>query len=130
MARISRSLGRERPTSADEVPPRSRFADRATTERAYLGWLGRTLVDARVGAADGAGTSSSGTPAGVRYTFDGALATALGPRDDAWLEPRIADPRVAIDITPWWADATDAQSLLNRALVPDVARRPLAPPGR
>ena len=28
----------------------------------------------------------------------------------------IADPRVAVDVTPWWADATDARYLLNRAL--------------
>ena len=28
----------------------------------------------------------------------------------------IADPRVALDITPWWADATDGHYLLNRAL--------------
>ena len=35
---------------------------------------------------------------------------------EAWLESAIADPRVALDITPWWADATDARYLLNRAL--------------
>ena len=36
---------------------------------------------------------------------------------EAWLESAIADPRVALDITPWWADATDGRYLLNRALV-------------
>ncbi len=47
----------------------------------------------------------------------GGPATVLGPRDEAWLESAIADPRVALDITPWWMDATDGHYLLNRALV-------------
>ena len=105
----------DRPDEPDEAAAVT-FADRAATERAYLGWLGRTLLGARaVRAAGGAGVQV-GTPDGVRFTFDGAIATALGPRDDAWLERAVADTRVAIDITPWWADATDAQSMLNRAL--------------
>ena len=57
-----------------------------------------------------------GIPGSTRYTFDGAIATVLGPRDDAWLDAAVADTRVATDITPWWADATDGQTLLNRAL--------------
>ena len=57
-----------------------------------------------------------GIPGTTRYTFDGAIATVLGPRDDAWLDAAVADTRVATDITPWWADATDGQTLVNRAL--------------
>ena len=57
-----------------------------------------------------------GTPAGTRYTFEGAVATALGPRDDDWLASAVADPRIAIEVTPWWSDATDSRYLLNRAL--------------
>jgi hypothetical protein len=53
---------------------------------------------------------------GTVVRFDGALATPLGPRDDAWLEQATGDARVAVDIRPWWADATDARYLLNRAL--------------
>jgi hypothetical protein len=105
------------------------FSDRATTERAYLGWLGKTLVGARAARANGGAPVHVGTPDGVRYTVDGAIATALGPRDDAWIERAIADTRVALDVTPWWADATDAQSLLNRALALmwfDVRWRPPA----
>ena len=33
-----------------------------------------------------------GTPPGTRYTFEGAVATALGPRDEAWLETRHRRP--------------------------------------
>lgn len=105
----------DRPDEPDEAAAVT-FADRVTTERAYLGWLGRILVGQRAARAAGGPSIQIGTPAGVRFTFDGAIATALGPRDDAWLERAVADTRVAIDITPWWADATDAQSLVNRAL--------------
>jgi hypothetical protein len=56
------------------------------------------------------------TPPGVRFTFDGAVATVLGPRDDAWLERALADPRIAADVWPWVADAMDARYHLGRAL--------------
>jgi hypothetical protein len=118
----------DRPDEPDEWAALT-FADRATTERAYLGWLGRTLVSARASRANGGPPVQIGTPDGVRYTVDGAIATALGPRDDAWIERAIGDTRVALDITPWWADAADAQSLLNRALALmwfDVRWRPPA----
>jgi hypothetical protein len=92
------------------------FADRVVTERAYLAWLGQTLVRARAGRAAHGTQLQIGIPGSTRYTFDGAIATVLGPRDDAWLEAAVADTRVATDITPWWADTTDGQTLLNRAL--------------
>jgi hypothetical protein len=96
--------------------PELTFADRPTVERAYLRWLGERLVDARSALRIGDRLVHVGLPAGTRYTFDGAIATVLGPRSSQWLDAAIADPRVAIDITPWWADATDARYLLNRAL--------------
>jgi hypothetical protein len=92
------------------------FADRTATERAYLGWLGQTLMKARAGRAAHGTQLQIGIPGTTRYTFDGAIATVLGPRDDHWLDAAVADTRVATDITPWWADATDGQALLNRAL--------------
>jgi hypothetical protein len=118
----------DRPDEPDEWAAVT-FSDRAATERAYLGWLGKTLVGARAARANGGAPVHIGTPDGVRYTVDGAIATALGPRDDAWIERAIADTRVALDVTPWWADANDAQSLLNRALALmwfDVRWRPPA----
>jgi hypothetical protein len=92
------------------------FADRTATERAYLGWLGQTLMKARAGRAAHGTQLQIGIPGTTRYTFEGAIATVLGPRDDRWLDAAVADTRVATDITPWWADATDGQALLNRAL--------------
>lgn len=91
-------------------------AERSNAERAYLAWLGTGLVGAREARRRGANGIHLGTPAGIRFDFDGAIATSLGPRDDEWLEKAVGDPRIAIDIAPWWADALDARSLLNRAL--------------
>jgi len=93
------------------------FADRPVVERAYLGWLGPTLGQARNARRRGEAGIQLGLPAWTRFTFDGAIATALGPRDDAWIDAAIADRHVATEITPWWVDATDPGYLLNRALV-------------
>ena len=92
------------------------FADRATTENAYLAWLGRTLLGVQARRASGLGGVQLGIGPGIRYTFDGAIATVLGPRDDAWIEKALADTRVATDVTPWWTDATGGQYMLDRAL--------------
>ena len=92
------------------------FGERPIVEQSDLTWLGPRLVRAQKAAAAGRPAPQLGLPNGTRYTFEGAIATALGPRDAEWLEKAIADPRVAVDITPWWADATDARFLLNRAL--------------
>jgi hypothetical protein len=97
-------------------PPGTPFEDRPTIERAHLAWLGAHLVgirDARRGLPRGI---QLGIRPGIRYTFDGALATVVGPRDDTWLEQAAVEPRSAVGILPWWADATDARYLLNRAL--------------
>jgi hypothetical protein len=93
------------------------FAERPVVERAYLGWLGPTLAQARNAGRRGATGIHLGLPEGVQFTSGGALLTALGPRDEDWIDAAIADPRVAIEITPWWFDATDPRYLLNRALV-------------
>ena len=107
------------------------FADRPAVERAYLGWLGPELTQARNRVQRGARGMHLGMPAGTTVTCDTAIATVLGPRDEAWLDAAIADPRIAIGITPWWSDATDGAYLRNRALARmwlDVRwRRPAVP---
>lgn len=94
------------------------LGDRAAAERDYLGWLGRELIGARAARSrpSGGRPVHLGTPDGVHYTSDAAIATVVGPRDDAWLETAIADPNTAVTVTPWWADATDPAYLLQRAL--------------
>ncbi len=89
--------------------------DRPTAERAHLAWLYATLAAASAARRRGARSIHIGTPEGVVFTVDEAIATAMGPRDDAWLERALAEPSVAIEITPWWADATGARYLLDRA---------------
>ena len=89
---------------------------RRDAELPLLAWL----RDALKRACDQRG--SGGQPVQLigsttdRFTFDGAIATPLGPRDDAWLSEAVANPRVAVEIWPWFADVTDARYLLNRAL--------------
>jgi hypothetical protein len=104
---------------AGAPPPETRspgFLERQAVERLYLGWLGAELAAARETRRRGGPGVQLELRPGVQFSFDGAIATVLGPRDDAWLERAIGDPRVAINVTPWWADATDARYLLNRAL--------------
>ena len=95
---------------------RAPLAERAGVERAHLALLGRALGRALELRHQGVTGIQLGTRPGTRFSFEGAIATPLGPRDDAWLEQAILDARVAADIRPWWADATDARYLLNRAL--------------
>ncbi|HEY8636302.1 MAG TPA: hypothetical protein VIL81_03475 [Candidatus Limnocylindrales bacterium] len=92
------------------------FADRPVAERGYLAWLGRSLMDARARRSALDRPIALGLPGDVRFHVEGAILTALGPRDAAWLDVAVTDTRIATDVTPWWADATDGQYLLNRAL--------------
>lgn len=92
------------------------LAERPDVERAHLALLGRALGRARELRRQGASGIQVGMRPGTRYTFDGAIATPLGPRDDAWLDQALHDGRVAVDVRPWWTDATDARYMLNRAL--------------
>lgn len=89
--------------------------DRHDAERGHLGWLRSALIAVRDARRQGTAGLHLATPPGVRFTFDGAVATVLGPRDDAWLERALADPRIAADVWPWVADAMDARYLLGRA---------------
>jgi hypothetical protein len=90
---------------------------RADAESVLLGWLHDALQAASAARARG-GNGLHLVPFGDhRFVFEGAIATALGPRDDPWLKAAIDDPRVAIDVWPWTSDARDARYLLNRALV-------------
>ncbi len=90
--------------------------DRPSVEREMAGWLMPALQAARTARARGADMVHLGLPAGTQFTLPGALATVMGPRDDAWLETAIRQPLTAVEVWPWWSDATDARYLLNRAL--------------
>ena len=117
LERLGQELSIEWPAPSEDPAAAVTFSDRATTERDYLSWLGSALADVQAARRLGSGLQHLGTPSGVTFSIGGALATVLGPRDDAWLDAAMADPRLAIDMVPWWADATDARSLLNQALV-------------
>jgi hypothetical protein len=117
VGRLLERLGAELEIDWTEGDGATAFADRPGAERLYLGWLGPQLARARSSVRRGERGVPLGMPAGTKVATEDAIATVMGPRDEAWLDAAIADPRVALDITPWWADATDAEYLLNRALV-------------
>lgn len=117
VGRVLERLGNELAIDWTDGDGATAFADRAAAERLYLGWLGPQLASVRGRLRRGERAVPLGMPPGVRVTTEAAIATVLGPRDEEWLKAAIADPRVALDVTPWWADATDARYLLNRALV-------------
>jgi hypothetical protein len=100
---------------------------RADAERGHLGWLRAALLAIRDARRTGARGLHLATPPGVRFDVDAAVATVLGPRDDDWVERALADPRVAVDVWPWFADAMDARYFLGRVLARmwlDVRWRP------
>ncbi|HEY7589798.1 MAG TPA: hypothetical protein VH723_02325, partial [Candidatus Limnocylindrales bacterium] len=90
---------------------------RSDAETALLFWLRDNLQAACDARERGKPPVQLVAVPGHRFTFEGAIATALGPRDDDWLKTAVNDPRVAADVWPWIADAMDARYLLNRALV-------------
>lgn len=124
VARLLQRLGEElgidwRPTAGDAAADPTGYlasGDRRDAERGHLGWLGAELVRARESRRSGMPTVHLGTPPGIRFQTDAALATVVGPRDDAWLERAAGDPRVAVDVWPWSTDAVDAPNRLARAL--------------
>lgn len=89
---------------------------REDAERPLLVWLRETLQRACDQRALGGEPVELLPSTGDKFTIDGAIATSLGPRDDAWLSAALTNPRTAVEIWPWFADATDARYLLNRAL--------------
>lgn len=99
------------------VGARFAAADRRSVERDHLALLGHQLVRAAEQCRRGVTGVQVGMRTGTRFAIDGAIGTMLGPRDEAWLERALKDPRVATDIRPWWTDAPDAHYMLDRALV-------------
>lgn len=91
-------------------------ATRAEVETLQLATLRATLTSAQESRNRGATGLHFGTPTAVRYTVEDGIASPLGHFDDDWLARAVRDPRVAVEIWPWWLDATNARYLLNRAL--------------
>jgi hypothetical protein len=104
-------------TTTTWVGSRQPLAERPVVERDHLlglrGDLMRAIEQRRLGLKG----IPVGLRAGTRFEVETAIATPLGPRDDAWLARVAPDVRGAIDIRPWWLDVMDARYQLARALV-------------
>ena len=118
-----RSSGRHRPRMARLFA----FSDRRVVEHEYMGWLGPALGQ-RARPCDGARRPARGTRKGRDYLFDGALATALGPRDEAWLARRSPIPRGRSTSRRGGPTRPTPLSLLNQGSR-SCGRGPLAPSG-
>lgn len=90
--------------------------DRAAIEREHLIALRRALWSIQAAHRPNNGPHSLHLASETRFAQSGVLVSPLGPRDAAWLKAAIADPSIAIDVIPWWADAMNARYYLNRAL--------------
>jgi hypothetical protein len=136
LARLLRRLGAENGISWEAADPIAGTGDltghfesgnREDAERSLLAWLRAQLQAASERRASGGEPYELLAAEAEHFDVIGAVATALGPRDDAWLRAAVENPRVAIEAWPWFADATDARYLLNRAVChmwTDVRWRP------
>ncbi len=88
-------------------------ADRDEVESHMLAWLRGVAERFLETGLDDAALSLKH---GHRFVVDGALATPMGPRDGAWLESVVEDPRAGVDVFPWWADGTGPEYRLGRAV--------------
>ncbi len=91
------------------------FHDRdvAELERHMLQWL-RTVATWVLENDDASGIHLA-LPTSHMYRVDGVI-TPTGPRDRAWFQAVVEDPRRGVDFFPWWnADEEDAAATLARA---------------
>lgn len=90
--------------------------DDAKLERAFLDWI-RYVAERVIELADqGKRGFSIFMPEGHVFEHTGFVATALGPRDEAWLRGSAADPKHGIDLFPWWNRERDARYYRDLAL--------------
>lgn len=90
--------------------------DRAALEAEMLLWLRSTASVVKEGLEGDYREMMLSMPTGHRYPHHGPLVTPLGPRDLAWLEGVLEDPRRGIDLFPWWDEGLGAGFYLGRAL--------------
>ena len=90
--------------------------DRAAVDRQMLAWL-QSVAARLLEELSGETTAQIALPMDVLYEPDGPVATATGPRDEAWLRPTATDPSEGIDFFSWWQDEMGAAYYLGRATV-------------
>ncbi len=101
--------------------------DDARLEAAFLDQLGDIARQILALAEEGTRGFSLFLPAGYVFDHGAALATPMGPRDEAWLRAVAEDPARGRDVFAWWGADEDARYFLGLALVTawlDVRWRP------
>jgi len=83
------------------------WADASDPEVEMTEWLAAELA---------AGARSIAMPADRTFRVDAAVATPMGPRDAAWRDAVIADPRRGADAFAWW-DRGPGREVRSRALL-------------
>ncbi len=110
-------------------PPRRRSPTEPAPSAPISAGSGVRSLGVRNGRASRGGGVQLGIPPGVRYTFDGAIATVLGPRDDA-LAREGAGRHARRDRHHALVGRRDRRPIHAQSrAVPDVARGSLASAG-
>lgn len=115
---VAESLGVEWAPADDDTDETGWWPrrDAHDLEDAFLDQLGGTVARILELVDRGARGIALALPSSHHFQHDGAIATQLGPRDEAWLRAVQADPRAGIDVFPWWGAERDAAYYRGLAL--------------
>ncbi len=90
--------------------------DRQALEDEFLRWLRGVVTIIADGREENYQWLMISMAIGHHYHHHGPLVTPMGPRDLHWLEAVASDPRLGIDLFPWWPAGVGAPFHLGRAL--------------
>lgn len=90
--------------------------DAGPVEVYMLAWLQETVAQVLRMRSLGESGFSMSLRFGHMFEHPGALLTPLGPRDERWMRRVYEDPRVGMDVFPWWRQGVGAHARLGRAL--------------
>ncbi|AGC41806.1 hypothetical protein MYSTI_00456 [Myxococcus stipitatus DSM 14675] len=90
--------------------------DAGPVEVYMLAWLQESVGQVLRMRSRGAAGCAMSMRFGHVFEHPGALLTPLGPRDERWMRRVYEDPRLGIDVFPWWKQGEGAHARLGRAL--------------
>jgi hypothetical protein len=102
--------------------------DDAALENEFVAWLGGLAGMLLETAAKGGTGFVVSMPIDVRFECDAFLTTPVGPRSVEWTREVATNPRLGLDIFPWWERGKGAKCALGRALCHMWVDVPWRPP--